>query len=228
MNLLLKILRDFVKVYIKNIICCFKIFEKHLRHLRILFRIFQRKKITIKFGENVSRIFQRYTFRTTCKCSWINHNKKKLKVITVLKCSENLTILKRYLRLIKYLRKYIYFFAKVFKSLQEFKTKLFNNAFKNNAKRRKRFTNRFKIISTNKEITSFLLLQKNLTKAVLLTYFDKEKWFWIDLDEFKKFYFEVIIFHVIKKFSKEIWSIKNDIQLIMFLSKLLIFVEKNY
>jgi transposase InsO family protein len=74
----------------------------------------------------------------------------------------------------------------------------------------------------------FLLLQKNLIKITLLIHFDKIKWLWIDLDEFKEFDFEVIVFHVIKKFSKRTWSIKKNIQFIMFLSRLLIFAEKNY
>jgi hypothetical protein len=75
---------------------------------------------------------------------------------------------------------------------------------------------------------SFLLLQKNLIKTTLLIHFDKTKWLWINLDEFKEFDFEVIIFHVIKEFSKRTWSIKNDIQLIMFLSRLFISAENNY
>jgi hypothetical protein len=77
-------------------------------------------------------------------------------------------------------------------------------------------------------MTSFLLLQENLIKTTLLIHFDKTKWLWIDLDEFKEFDFEVIVFHVIKKFSKETWSIKNDIQLIMFLSRLLTTAERKY
>jgi hypothetical protein len=77
-------------------------------------------------------------------------------------------------------------------------------------------------------MTSFLLLQKNLIKITLLFHFDKEKWLWIDLDESKKFDFEVIVFHVMKEFLKKIWSTKDDIQSIMFLSRLLTSVERNY
>jgi hypothetical protein len=77
-------------------------------------------------------------------------------------------------------------------------------------------------------MTFFLLLQKDLIKTTLLMHFDKEKWLWIDLDEFKKFDFEVIVFHVTKEFSKKTWSIKNDIQLIMFLSRLITIAKRNY
>jgi hypothetical protein len=63
---------------------------------------------------------------------------------------------------------------------------------------------------------------------MLLIHFDKNKWLWIDLNEFKEFDFEIVVFHVTKKFSKSIWSTKDDIQFIMFLSKLLTSIEKNY
>jgi hypothetical protein len=100
---------------------------------------------------------------------------KKLKAIALLKFSDNLTTLERYLSLTEYLRNEVYFFAEVSKSLQELKTKLLKDAFKNNAKRRKDFINKSKIISINKKMTSFLLLQKNLIKITLLFHFDKEK-----------------------------------------------------
>ncbi len=47
MNILLNDLRKFVRIYIDDIICRSKIFQKHLNHLRILFRIFLRKSIII-------------------------------------------------------------------------------------------------------------------------------------------------------------------------------------
>jgi hypothetical protein len=111
-------------------------------------------------------------------------------------------------------------------SLQKLKTKLLKNS--STKARWKEFINRTKIIFISREMIFFLLLQENLIKTTLLIHFDKRKWLWIDLDEFKEFDFEVIVFHVIKEFSKETWSIKNDIQLIMFLSRLLTTAEKNY
>jgi hypothetical protein len=151
---------------------------------------------------------------------------KKLKAIALFKFSENLIALERYLDLADYLRDKVYFFVDVFKSLQELKIKLLKNSSKDN--RRKKFINKTKIIFIDKKMTFFLLLQKDLIKTIFLMHFDKNKWLWIDLDEFKEFDFEVIVFYVIKKFSKETWSIKNDIQLIMFLSKLLTTAERNY
>jgi hypothetical protein len=226
MNILLNELRKFVKAYIDDIICKSKTFQKHLNHLKILFRIFLRKEIIIYSLKTFLEYQSVILLRQRVNALELITAEEKLKAISLLKFSENLIALERYLDLVDYLRDKIYFFVDVFKSLQKLKINLLKNSFKEN--RRKKFINRTKIILIDKEMTSFLLLQENLTKTILLIHFDKSKWLWIDLDEFKEFDFEVIVFHVIKKFSKETWSIKNDIQLIMFLSRLLTTAERNY
>jgi hypothetical protein len=226
MNILLNELRKFVKTYIDDIICRSKTFREHLKHLRILFRIFLRKDITINSLKTFLRYQSVILLEQRVNALELITAKEKLKAIVLLKFSKNLTALERYLELAEYLRDKIYFFVEIFKSFQELKIKLLKDSLKEN--RRKEFINRTKIIFINKKMISFLLLQKNLIKTTLLIHFDKIKWLWIDLDEFKEFDFEVIIFHVIKKFSKKTWSIKNDIQLIMFLSRLLISAKKNY
>ncbi len=98
---------------------------------------------------------------------------EKLKAIALFKFSKNLTALKKYLELIDYLRNKIYFFAKIAKSLQKLKTKLFKNS--STEVRRKEFINRIKIMLINKKMISFLLLQKNFIKITLLIHFDKIK-----------------------------------------------------
>jgi hypothetical protein len=201
MNILLNDLRKFVRVYIDDIICRSKIFQKHLNHLKILFRIFLRKNIII----NSLKIFLEYQsvilLEQRVNALELITAKKKLKTIVLLKFSKNLTALERYLNLTNYLKDKVYFFARIIMSLQKLKTKLLKNS--SAEARRKEFINRTKIISISKEMIFFLLLQKDFIKITFLIHFDKEKWLWIDLDEFKEFDFEVIIFDVIKKFSKK-------------------------
>jgi hypothetical protein len=219
-NILLNDLRKFVRVYIDDIICRFKTFEKHLRHLRILFQIFLRKEITINSLKTFLRYQSVILLEQRVNALELIIVEEKLKAIALLKFSKNLTALKRYLGLTDYLRNKVYFFADVAKSLQELKIKLLKDSSTEN--RRKGFINKMRIISINKKMIFFLLLQKNFIKITLLIHFDKNKWLWIDLDDFKKFDFEMIVFHVTKKFSKGIWSTKDDIQFIMFLSRLFI------
>jgi hypothetical protein len=203
-----------------------KTFRKHLKHLRILFRIFLRKDITINSLKTFLKYQSVILLEQRVNVLELITAKKKLKAIVLLKFSKNLTAFERYLELAEYLKNKIYFFVEVFKSFQKLKIKLLKDSLKEN--RRKEFINRTKIILINKKMIFFLLLQENLIKITLLIHFDKTKRLWIDLDEFKEFDFEVIVFHVIKKFSKRTWSIKKNIQFIIFLSRLLIFAEKNY
>jgi hypothetical protein len=175
MNILLNNLRKFVKIYIDDIICRSKTFQKHLNHLRILFRVFLRKKIIINSLKTFLEYQSVILLERRVNVLELITAKKKLKAIALLKFSKNLTTLERYLNLTEYLRDKMYFFAKVSKFLQELKTKLLKDAFKNNTKRRKDFTNRSKIISINKKMTSFLFLQENLIKITRLFHFDKEK-----------------------------------------------------
>ncbi len=175
MNILLNILKKIVKTYIDDIICRSKTFEEHMKHLRILFRIFLRKNIIINSLNTFLRYQSVILLEQRVNVLELITAKKKLKTMILLKFSENLTALERYLNLAKYLRNKVHFFAEVSKSLQELKTKLLKDASKNNAKRRKDFTNKSKIISINKKKTSFLLLQKNLIKITLLIHFDKTK-----------------------------------------------------
>jgi hypothetical protein len=226
MNILLNDLRKFVRVYINDIICRSKSFVEHLKHLRVLFRIFLRKKIIINSLKTFLNYQSVILLEQRVNALELTTAEKKLKAIALLKFSENLIVFERYLELIDYLRDKIYFFAEIVMFLQKLKTKLLKNS--STEARRKEFINRTRIILINKEMISFLLLQKNLIKITLLIHFDKIKWLWIDLDEFKKFDFKMIVFHVIKKFSKRIWSTKDDIQSIMFLSRLLTSAERNY
>ncbi len=225
-NILLNDLRKFVKIYIDDIICRSKTLQEHLNHLRILFRIFLRKEIIINSFKTFLEYQSVILLEQRVNVLELITIEEKFKAIAFLQFSKNLIALKRYLELTDYLRNKIYFFADVAKSLQELKIKLLKDSSIEN--RRKKFTNKTRIISTNKKMTSFLLLQKNLTRVTLLIHFDKSKWLWIDLNEFKKFDFEIVVFHVTKEFSKDIWSTKDDIQFIMFLSRLLTSIEKNY
>lgn len=63
-----------------------------------------------------------------------------------------------------------------------------------------------------------------------MVYHDLEKILWINLDAFKEFDFEVIIFYMAanKTFSEERWSFTILVQPFFFLSRLLTPAKKNY
>lgn len=83
---------------------------------------------------------------------------------------------------------------------------------------------------TPQELASFLSIQEALSQSSTLVYHDLEKIFWIELDASKKFGFGVIIFYTIsdETISEGRWSSANNIQPILFLSRLFALAKKNY
>jgi hypothetical protein len=112
MNILLNDLKKFVKIYINDIICRLKSFAKHLKHLRVSFRIFLRKELII----NSLKIFLEYQsvilLEQRVNVLELIIVEKKLKTIALLKFSKNLIALKRYFELTDYFKNKIYFFCK--------------------------------------------------------------------------------------------------------------------
>lgn len=173
MNLLLRIFWNFVKIYIDDIIVWFKSFQDHLRHLRLLFQLFQFKDIFI----SSNKIFLEYVsvllLNRRMNFLELITSKERLKAIASLTFFDILIALEKYFEMTNYLKKYVYFFVDVFRSLQDLKTRLLKNSSEEN--KRKKFTNRTRIILTDQKMISFLLLQKNLTKSTILIHFDKIK-----------------------------------------------------
>jgi hypothetical protein len=106
-NLMLKDLREFVKVYMNDIIIFSKIFDEHLNHLRRIFQRLQNYNVTL----NSKKIFLEYSSIMILK-QVINvldfiTIKEKFVAIANLIFSLILKILKIYLNLIDYLRVYV-------------------------------------------------------------------------------------------------------------------------
>lgn len=152
----------------------------------------------------------------------------KLKVIAQFHYSQTLDDLKHYLDLTEYLRNYIHFYAQLVRSLQNLKTSLLKNASaKDNS--RKICSSRTRLIeSTTVESKSFKTLQAALFSSFNLAHCDLNKMLWVNLDAFKEFEFDAVVFHVKESTITTKWSSCIAVQLIMFLSRLLISVETNY
>ena len=85
-----------------------------------------------------------------------------------------------------------------------------------------------KLFFTLKEKFFFQTLQKTLNNAFILIHFNSKKVLWIDLNEFKEHEFEIIIFHFRNELSQNVTLLRIQIKSIMFFSRLLISVERNY
>lgn len=141
-----------------------------------------------------------------------------------------LKALKYYLGLIRYFRTYIYFYVKLLDLLYYFKTNLLKNALMFN-QQRQAFASKIKLgPSTFLELLSFQSLQKALFRFTTLKYYNLDKILQIDLNVFKKFGFETIVFYIKNNniLPKRKWLSSTSIRPVLFFFKLMISVKKNY
>lgn len=144
----------------------------------------------------------------------------KLRALAFLKISKTLVKLETYLDLIKYIRQYVHFYAAIFRLLQNLKTQLLKAKSANSVDVKKKiYISKMKLLLTLKEKESFGLLQKTINKVFILIHFNFNRMLWIDLNEFKKHDFDIMIFYLRKETSQNITSLRTQIELIMFLLK---------
>ena len=228
MNTFLKHL-IFAKIYINDIIIRSKSMRKHMLHFRTVFKLFNKLNIFIKS----IKVFIVYSDVVLLKQKVNVLNfiiiKEKLKAIAEIKFSETFENLKHYLKFTDYIKNHIYFYLTIANSLQKLKIELLKQAFNANSKKRQ-YASKIRITSIKNEIMSFNDLQQMLSKSSMLYHFHSQKQLWINLNSFKQFEFEMIIFHFkndIIIFSKK-WSSRTSILSIMYLNKQLTKVEQNY
>lgn len=83
---------------------------------------------------------------------------------------------------------------------------------------------------TPRELAFLHSLQATLAQPITLAHHNPNKTFWIDLDASKEFGFRTVIFHAgtDKELPKGKWPSRSAIYPIIFLSRLLTPVERNY
>ena len=154
--------------------------------------------------------------------------KKKIKIITNLQFSIILKALKAYLSLIEWLRFYIFYYTQITASLQIQKMALLKTSSmsKNNAW--KQHAHHINIdASTSEKLHFFHILQKLFTESIFLCHFDSELHLYIDVNAFKQYDFDAVIYHVDDD-SNDTEFLHHNIQSIMFLNKLLTSAKQNY
>ena len=119
--------KKYFQTYVDDIIIFFKTLETYLRHLIKIFNTLNVNNIFIKSIKAFITYFIVNFLNQKMNFFDLIIAENKLKVISLLKFSRTLHQLKIYLKLINYLRKYVSFYANIFKSLQTRKTKLFRD-----------------------------------------------------------------------------------------------------
>jgi hypothetical protein len=226
-----RLFRDliFVKIFIDDIIIFFKKFANHLTHLRKMFFILIANEIFV----NSKKVFLKYEFvqllNQRIDSLELSTDEKKLKAIFKFKFSRTLKQLKTYLDFIDWMKKYVFHYFIVFQSLQNRKILLLKNSSIVESIKRKFFAFTRFLNSISIEKVAFDFIQHNLFRSRHLIYVDIERQLYEDIDVSKKFEIDVMIYHV-KNDDENLfaYSSRSKIELILFLSRQLKSIEKNY
>ena len=123
------------------------------------------------------------------------------------------------------MRNYVSYYAQLTNSLQIRKILMLkNSSIKNNI--RKRFNNDVRLnIFIESKIIFYQIIQIFFFKSTFFVYHDKTRQLYVDVNAFYEHDFDVIVFHV-KNDKKKF--IKNNIESILFLNKMLTSIEIKY
>lgn len=145
---------NFVKAYINDIVLRFKSIKEHIFYFRIIFKLFAKLNISIKF----IKIFIVYSsvILLSQKVNVLNFSttEERLKAIFEIKFLEIFIDLKHYLKITNYIKNHIYFYSIITDFLQKFKIQLLKIVSNADFKKRQ-YTNKIKIISTKDQILFF-------------------------------------------------------------------------
>ena len=227
-NLMLKKFRDFARTYIDDIVFFSVFLNQHIEHLNKDFQrffkynvILSSRKSFLEYSfivllDQIVDVFEMTTFE------------KKLAAIAKLAFSKILKKLKIYVRLTNWMRNYIPYYAQVSEPLQNRKILLLKDEFTKNNPRKRFSIARMLEQPTIEEYESYQHLQKTFSKPSFLIHFSPYRPSFIDVNAFKQMNIGVMIFHVVGDPERDENFTKNQIQLIMFLSKRLSPAETRY
>jgi hypothetical protein len=227
-DLMLKNLRSFVRVYMNDIIIFFKTLKDHFAHLRLVFERLWHYNVAL----NLRKIFLEYSsivlLEQIVDVLDLITIDEKLTAIANLTFSFTLKKLKTYLKLTKYLRVYVAWYAQTSSSLQKRKTLLLKQTF-TKEKSRKLFAKKISLNqSTKVENLTYEHLQHVFSDKKFLRHYSNIRKLFIDVDISKKRDVEAMIFHVKNDSDERVIFKRCDIKSIMFLSKILISAKIRY
>ena len=155
-------------------------------------------------------------------------SKKKLAIIAKLNFLKTLKKLKTYLKFTNWFRNYVSYYVQIAEPLQQRKTLLLKNeSIKKNS--RKSYSKRITLSkSTNFEYDAYEYLQHTFNQFRFLIHFVIFRFLFIDVNVFKQWKFDAMIFHVKSDLEEKNVFDRKKIQSIMFLNKQLFETENRY
>ena len=237
----------FARVYVNDIVMFNHFLKKHLRHFNQIFSLFVKLNITLKSFKT----YLRYSIISLLKQKIDRFDlsivQKKLIDILKLRFSRILKNLKIYLDMIDWLRNFVLYYVQKSDALNKRKIMLLKILSSNADKARKNFNKRISINhSTKTKKNSYRQLQNSFNRFSWLIHQNLNRILYIDVDESRK-NFDVMMYHLKNDKNKQSLSIndnlkktfeittfklsstsfkRKNVESIMFLNRMLTFVEK--
>jgi hypothetical protein len=217
--------REFVRIFIDDLVIFSRTLEEHLKHLAIIFKLLDDLRVTLK----PSKAFIAYPsiklLGQVVDAFGMTAAEDKLHALLALDFPETLKKLELFIGLSTWLRNYCPYYAQIVEPLQSRKTMLLRSAPSGNA--RQHYTQATELIPTPREEEAFRIYQETLREHHRLAHFVATRRLYIDVDASKEFGVGVMVYHV-KGDPAALDIRKDDIEPIMYLSKCLSQAERNY
>ena len=227
-NKLLRSYKKFAKIYVNDIIVHFKILRKHLKHLCTFFQMFRTKRINLIVIKSFLAYFFVILLNQRIDSLDMFTIVEKIIVIIFLRFSFNLRDFEIFMKFTNWLRSSIFRYAQRVQSLQKRKITFTKNVIVNEFARKKQTIKIQLYDSTHEKRFVFRNLQIAFVSFTFLIHFDRKRRFYIDLNVFKQWNFATIMYHVLNDSFSDVTYSRTIIQSIMFFSRCLNDVEKNY
>jgi hypothetical protein len=220
--------RGFARGFIDDIVIFSKTLSEHLVHLRRIFTLFSKLRISLSPLKSYLGFPSIKLLGQRVDGLGLTTADEKLEALTKITFPFTLKELETYLGLSGWLRSYVPFYAQISKPLQDRKTALLKSA-PQSGQARKNYSSKTTLNAiTETEERSFMLLRNYFARPTFLAHHDPTRQLYIDIDASKAHGFGVMMYHVhgnpdlVKDINRQ------DIQPILFLSKLLNDAERNY
>ena len=211
-----------------NIVIFSKTLNEYVHHLHQVFSLFQNLSISLKF----KKFYLNYSTITLLKQQVDVLNlftfEKKIRALTDLQFSTTLKTLEIYLDLMSWLHFYILYYIQITTSFQICKTALLKTLLAKKNVQKQYISYAFVDKLSSDKIHAFETLQNLFRIFIFLIHFDSSCQLYIDINVFKQYDFDAVVYHVEEDLKKITEFSCHKIQLILFLSKLLTSVEWNY
>jgi hypothetical protein len=225
-NIILRDLKHCCRAFIDDITIFFSTFEKHVKHLCVIFQRLFDYEIKLNSCKTFLDFSSIALLEQHVNDFELHAAKNKIVAILNWKFSVILKTLEIYLEFTEWFRDYVAWYAQKIESLQQRKILLLKSSSSQKEHARKAYVDRIIIDnSTTREEKSFEMIQKVFKNSRFLTHFDVVRQFLINVNAFKK-EFEVFVYHV-KKDRKDVTK-STIIESIVFLSKTLTSAKKRY